>query len=132
MSIDHKKIALIHIIKRELRLSDQEYRAILAKAAGVESAKDLDDQRFQRLMHYFVRSRYYTVNPRGLTIKQQLFIGHLQRELGWSPGHLSNFLKKYYRQLAVEKLSKAEAIKVIEALKNIKKHQLKPARRHPN
>ena len=41
--IDHKKLAVIHIVKRELGLSDEEYRNILHTAAGVQSAKDLDE-----------------------------------------------------------------------------------------
>ena len=38
--MDKKKLAVIHIVKRELSLSDDEYRDILERVAGVRSAKD--------------------------------------------------------------------------------------------
>lgn len=59
----------MHIVKKELNLSEGEYRDILRKVAGVESAKELDDEKFMKLMKYFVRSRYYKINPFGLTLR---------------------------------------------------------------
>ncbi|MCM8792699.1 MAG: regulatory protein GemA [Candidatus Omnitrophica bacterium] len=120
---DKKKLAVIHIVKKELGLSEEEYRNILKKVAGVETAKDLDEESFKKLMHYFVRSRYYQLNPLGLTLKQKLFIEYLAKELNWDKMHLSNFLHKYYHKSRIEDLSRKEAIKVIESLKIIKQHQ---------
>ena len=34
--MDRNKLALIHIVKKELALSDEEYRAILRREAGVD------------------------------------------------------------------------------------------------
>lgn len=121
--IDHKKLAVIHIVKRELGLSDEEYRNILHMAAGVNSAKDLDEAGFRRLMRVFARSSYYRPHPHGLTLRQKLFIQHLFAELHWNPPHYHNFLMKYYRKPDIEGLNKKEASKVIEALKQIKKHR---------
>lgn len=121
--IDHKKLAVIHIVKRELKLSDEEYRNILQLAAGVNSAKDLDEAGFRRLMRFFARSNHYRINSQGLTLRQKLFIRHLFAELHWSPPHCRNFLMKYYRKPAIEDLNKKEASKVIEALKQIKRHR---------
>lgn len=118
--VDKRKLALIHIIKKELKLSDSEYRRMLKEAAGVESSKYLDDNRFRQLMNYFVRSRHYRVNSFGLTIRQKLYIKYLAREIGWSPEHLDNFLNKYYRKSRVDDLNRKEAAKVIESLKNIR------------
>ncbi len=118
--LDHKKLAVIHIVKRELNLSDQEYRDILEQVAGVRSARDLDPEGFQGLMRSFARSDNYQVNRYGLTLRQKLFISHLVADLGWSQAHLGNFLNKYYRKAAVEALTKKEASKVIVALKSIK------------
>ena len=120
--IDHKKLAVIHIVKRELELSDEEYRNILQMAAGVNSAKELDEAGFRRLMQFFARSGYYRINPQGLTLRQKLFIEHLFEELHWNQPHCHNFLMKYYRKPDIEGLNKKEASKVIEALKQIKKH----------
>jgi hypothetical protein len=117
--LDKKKIALIHIVKKELGLTDQQYRDILRKVSGVSSAKDLDRQGFKKLMNYFVRSNYYRVNPQGLTIKQKIFIGYLRDKLGWDQHHLLNFIRKYYHKSDITHLSRREAIKLIESLKSI-------------
>ncbi len=121
--MDRKKLALIHIIKKELRLSDAEYRDILQRASGVTSAKELDNEKFGQLMRYFVRSHYYQVNRFGLTIRQKLYIDYLAKGLSWDKGHLQNFIRKYYHKLSADKLTKKEAIKAIESLKAIKQHQ---------
>lgn len=121
--MDKKKLALIHIVKNALGLPDSEYRKILQDVCAVASAKDLDEAGFRKLMNYFVRSKYYHVNPYGLTIKQKLFIKYLAAELGWEESHLNNFLHKYYHKTNIDELTKAEAIKAIESLKAVKQHQ---------
>lgn len=121
--MDRKKLALVHIIKKELKLSEEEYRNILEQAAGVESAKDLDEEKFGKLMRYFVRSRYYQVNPFGLTMRQKLYIDYLAKELGWDGGHLNNFVHKYYHKPTADRLTKREAIKAIESLKAIRQRE---------
>ncbi len=122
--IDKKKLALIHIVKKELKLKDKEYRDILQAAAGVRSAKELDDIKFRKLMNYFVRSKHYRLNAYGLTFKQKLFIKYLAQQMGWDQSHLSNFIHKYYQKRNINRLTRKEAIKVIESLKNVKEHQL--------
>ena len=119
--IDKKKIALIHIIKKELNLTDFEYRAVLKISAGVESSKDLDEDKFRKLMVYFVRSKHYRINSFGLTMRQKIYINHLYQDLNWSQEHLINFIHKYYHKINLDDLTKKEAIKLIESLKNIKK-----------
>ena len=121
--MDPKKLAVIHIVKKELGLSDVEYRDILRRQAGVSSATELNDEKFRKLMNFFVRSKYYKVNQNGLTIKQKLYIKHLVNGLGWETGHFMNFLNKYYHKDELDKLSRKEAIKVIESLKAIGEHQ---------
>jgi len=121
--LDKKKLAVIHIVKKELNLSDTEYRRILKETCGVQTAKELDEVGFRKLLNYFVRSKYYQVNPQGLTLKQKLYIQYLAKDLGWDKLHLSNFMRKYYGKSNIFDFSKKEAIKLIEALKNIKKHQ---------
>lgn len=121
--MDNKKLAVIHIVKRELGLTDQEYRDILEKTTGVRSAKDLDNNSFRKLMHYFVRSRHYRDSRDSITLRQKMYIRHLREETGWSGEHFMNFLKKYYKKTDLDRLSKKEAGKVIESLKNIIKHQ---------
>ncbi len=125
--LDHKKLAVIHIVKKELGLTDQEYRDALEKITGVRSARELDERGFRTLMRHFAKSRHYRVNARGLTFRQQLFIKHLVDDLGWEETHFRNFLRKYYKQEAVAALSRREASKVIESLKQILAHRPPPA-----
>ncbi len=123
MTIDHKKLALIHIVKKDLALTDEAYRDMLQGAAGVRSARDLDEGGFQKLMRFFARSGYYRVVPGRMTYRQKLFIQHLVDELGWDADHFTNFLGKYFHKSELPSLSRLEASKLIEALKNVCKHQ---------
>ena len=120
--MDSKKLAVIHIVKKELQLSDEEYRTILEQVTGVTSAKNLDDAGFRKLMNYFVRSHHYRLNADGMTMRQKLFIKHLVGELSWSDEHFKNFLKKYYHKTKIDYLSRKDASKLIESLKAIQ-HQ---------
>jgi hypothetical protein len=117
--LDHKKLAVIHIVKRELGLAEKEYRDLLEQAAGVRSARDLDEDGFRRLMRAFARSRHFRAHADGLTIRQQLYIKHLVADLGWDQGHLANFLNKYYKKGTLAALSRKEASKVIVGLQSI-------------
>lgn len=117
--MDRKKLAWIHIVKKELSLSDEDYRKILQREAGVTSAKDLTDQSFRRLMRFLVRSRHYVLNRKGMTLRQKLYIDHLKRHLAWSDDHLQNFLRKYYKCETPMSLTRAAASKVIVALNHI-------------
>lgn len=124
--LDRKKLAVIHIVKKELQLDDQAYRDTLEKVTGVRSAKGLDDRGFRKLMHYFARSRHYRVNQQGMTLRQKLYIRHLVEDLGWHEEHFINFLKKYYKKTRLDSLTKKEASKVIESLKHIITRRISP------
>ena len=117
--LDRKKLALIHIVKKELKLDDAEYRGILGRVAGVRSARDLDEAGFRKLMRFFVRSDFYRANAQGMTLKQKLFVKALAREMGWDRAHLRNFIRKYYQREGLDALDRKEASKLIESLKAI-------------
>jgi hypothetical protein len=123
LHLDRKKLALIHIVKKELKIPDEDYRCLLRRIAGVESSKDLDEARFRKLMYFFVRSDYYRVNSFGLTLRQKLFIKALARELRWDKNHLVNFVRKYYRREGLDFLTRKEASNLIESLKAIRSHE---------
>lgn len=53
--ISRGKLAQIHIARQQLGLSDEDYRAILARTAGVRSAKDLNDNGVSRVLNEFKR-----------------------------------------------------------------------------
>lgn len=121
--LDRKKLAVIHIVKKELDLSDEQYRDALEKITGVRSSKDLDERGFRKLMNYFARSQYYRTKRDGVTFRQKMFIRDLKARLHWNETHFRNFLRKYYKKERIETLSKKEASKVIESLKNILKRR---------
>lgn len=120
--LDRKKLALIHIVKKELGISDPDYRCLLKRIAGVESSRDLDEAGFRTLMRFFVRSDYYRANSFGMTLKQKLFIKALVSQLGWEETHLRNFVHKYYRREGYDVLTRKEASHLIESLKAIRAH----------
>ena len=121
--LDRKKLALIHIVKKELGLSDADYRCILERVAEVRSARDLDEAGFRKLMRFFVRSDYFRANADGMTLKQKLFIKALARQLGWSGDHLENFIRKYYRGADLDHLTRKDASHLIESLKGVRDHE---------
>jgi hypothetical protein len=120
--LDRKKLALIHIVKKELGISDPDYRCLLRRIAGVESAKDLDEAGFRKMMRFFVRSDYYRANSFGMTLKQKLFIKSLASQIGWEEIHLRNFVHKYYQRPDLDHLDRQDASKLIESLKAIREH----------
>jgi len=125
-ALDRKRLALVHIVKKELKLGDEDYRCILKRIAGVSTSKDLDEAGFRKLMRFLVRSDHYRANAFGMTLKQKLFIKALARQLGWDPAHLTNFIRKYYRKEGLEGLGRKEASKLIESLKAVKAHEARP------
>lgn len=50
--LPNSKIALLHVAKRDLGLSDDDYRAILLRLANVESSRDLDLLGFEAVIAY--------------------------------------------------------------------------------
>ena len=49
-----KQLALVHIAKKQLGLTEEGYRAILHQLGGVDSSKDLDQVGFELVMQYMV------------------------------------------------------------------------------
>jgi hypothetical protein len=121
-ALDRKKLAVIHIVKKELEMKDEDYRCILRRIAGVETSKDLDEAGFRKLMRFFVRSDYFRANGFGMTLKQKMFIKSLASQLGWDPRHLTNFIRKYYQRPDLDHLDRKGASKLIESLKAVREH----------
>lgn len=53
VAISARQIALVHVARRALALSEDEYRGILSSRGGVESARDLDPDGLDRVMAHF-------------------------------------------------------------------------------
>lgn len=55
MAISKSQKAVIHVAKSQLQMADEDYRAMLMRAAGVSSSTELDDAGFDRVMAEFER-----------------------------------------------------------------------------
>jgi Protein of unknown function (DUF1018). len=117
--MDNKKLAVIHIVKRELSLGDEEYRNILERVVGVRSSRDLTDSQFHKLMRYFVRTRHYRATGKGMTLRQKYYINRLKKNLDWDDSHFQNYIKKYFHNRDLDTYSKHDASNLIVALNTI-------------
>jgi len=54
-AIRKKEIAVIHVLKAQAAMRDDEYRAMLHAVAGKSSAADLDDAGRRRVLDHFAR-----------------------------------------------------------------------------
>ena len=137
--IGKKKIALIHVAKNKLSLSDDEYRDILLRVAGVNSSLDLDFEVFEAVMDYFNRMGFESISKKEsnnkrrkqsaknlegdtITPAQQEYIKDLYNKLGW---HKSKRRTGFNRRQIGKPWAqtKKEATQVIEGLKNMLQRQ---------
>ncbi len=129
--IKKSQIALIHVAKAKLGLSDDEYREILKAHGGVESSVDLDAWGLEKVMRLLrdLGFKYKGKKHRpDLSILasegQRLVIYHLMEDLGWIPTRLYGFVEKMTGKKTPEELNKEEAPKVIEGLKAMRNRQV--------
>ena len=141
--ISKRKIALVHVGKKQLGLTDSEYREILRHHGGVESAADLDEDGFKRVIDhmkavgFWVKRRFEQTRPRDpgdlLTPGQLKVIEHLWRDLSEYVGgaKYAPFRRGFYqKRLSIPALgpqTRAQANAVIEALKNRVQAEMKKA-----
>jgi hypothetical protein len=128
-----KKIALLHVAKKQLGLADADYRAILSDYGGVESAADLDEPGFQCVMNYLTAlgfrsswtKRTYGDRPKMATPAQVDLIRKLWAAWRDAAGlgkderdaALNAWLAKYHKVSALRFVSREKAQPVIAALK---------------
>lgn len=67
MSLPKGKISLIHVARNRLDMDDAGYRALLQRAAGVSSSKDLDERGFEAVMAEFARLGFHSTKGRTQT-----------------------------------------------------------------
>ena len=139
--ISTQKLKLIHVARRELELPEDAYREILRHHGGVESAKDLDDEAFKKVIDcmkalgFWVERKWEQSRPRDAgdlpTPGQLKVIEHLWRDLAeYEPGaaHMPFRRGFYEKRLNIPALgaqTRAQANAVIEALKRRVQHALK-------
>lgn len=131
--ISREKIALVHVGKKELGLSEEEYREILRHHGGVGSARDLDEEGFKKVIDhmkalgFWVKRSWEQSRPRDAgdlpTPDQLRVIEHLWEDLAQylEGAHNVNFRRGFYgSRLHIPPLgpqTRAQANHVIEVLK---------------
>lgn len=125
--MNQKRLALLRVARQQLGLDEDSYRAILLVQGGVESAKDLCDDGFERVMARFgelgfvstARKKWF--KPRGTNAAALVTPGQQQRlqalfgELAWGAERQEGFNRRMCKKAWPQ--TRAEANRVIEALK---------------
>ncbi len=118
MPIGRKKKAVVHIAKEDLHLDEETYRQILKGVAGVESAAQLTQEGFEKVMRRFQEMGFkgllpdpYQPVPKGrlipigspqgqetITPSQLNFISYLLDKLEWDEGHYRAFCRRIIKR----------------------------------
>ena len=118
MPIGRKKKAIVHIAKEDLHLDEESYRQILKGVAGVESATQLTEEGFEKVMTRFQEMGFkgllpdpYQPVPKGrlippdspqgqeaITPSQLGFISYLLKKLSWDEGHYRAFCQRIIKR----------------------------------
>ena len=131
MSLSRKQLALVHIAKQQLGLSEEGYRAILRHMGDAESSKYLDQTGFELAMQYMVAlgfrseftERFYG-HRRGIATPAQVsLIRALWDE--YTDGEstelaLGEWLGRTFNVSALRFVTRAQARKASAALKAMK------------
>lgn len=125
-----KQIGLIHVAKARLGLSEDAYRDTLQRAAGVESAAELDIYGFEAVMDEFARMGFESesrrqsfghrrgmASPRQVQLIRQLWQDYTDG--AGTEASLSRWLEHYRHVSSLRFLTAADAPKVITALKKM-------------
>jgi len=140
MALTRKQTAVLHLAKKELRLSDDDYRAILSHVGGAESSRDLTMVGFYDEMDQMARfgfrstwlKRTYGNRPGMATPSQVDFIRELWRRYcgGNGDGHdLDRWLERSYGVSALRFLDEENAAKAITGLKVMVKRPRKTGKK---
>jgi len=129
MPISNRQKAVIHVAKQQLGIVDEDYRAVLQRAAGVSSSRDLDETGFDKVMAELerlgfrkTRKREQSVRPEGMATARQLGrIRALWREFSGSDNELAlgKWLDKHFQLSSVRFVDRWRAGKVIAVLEKM-------------
>ena len=146
--IGRKKKAIVHIAKEDLHLDEESYRQILKGVAGVESATQLTEEGFEKVMRRFQEMGFkgllpdpYQPVPKGrlippdspqgqqtITQSQLSFISYLLDKLGWEEGHYQAFCRRIIKKS--DPLTKRDGQKIIIGLMAILRQRAMRERRN--
>lgn len=133
MPLNRKQIAILHVAKSKLGISEAEYRAALVQIAGVESSTELDRGGFEALMGFFEylgfeplrrRGADYGARPGMASFAQLELIRELWREYTrgayGSEDELNKWLLRSFKVSSLRFLTMEAARKAITAHKAMK------------
>lgn len=122
------KVALVHVAQRQLGLDDDSYRDILRWASGTDSAADLDEVGFMRVMKYMTAlgfrstwtkrtfgNRPGMASPAQVDLMRKLWLSYHGPDDGEAA--LDAWLSKYHKVSALRFVSAEKAAKIVPALK---------------
>lgn len=131
MTISSNQIKLLHVAKGKLKLTDEDYRLVLVRVAGVTSSKDLDTPGFDALMGFFEHLGFKPLSASGQAFGARAGMAsfaqiELIRTL-WSEytndateSMLNKWLERTFKVSSLRFVNKATAPKIITALKSMK------------
>lgn len=132
MTVSRNQIALLHVAKAKLGLSDPEYRTVLVHLAGVTTSKELDTTGFEAVLGFFQYMGFAPLSARGAnygtrrgmaSFAQIELIRTLWQEYtGGQAGEeeLTKWLERCWKISSMRFLKAETAPKVITALKAMK------------
>lgn len=124
--ISKGKLAQIHIAKAQLGLSDEDYRAILARTAGVSSAKELTNRTVGGVMFEFRRLGFQpkpakkagrkAPNPPRSRQREMKKVEALLAEAGRAWAYADGMAKHMFKVDRVDFLDDSQLHKLLQAL----------------
>jgi len=129
MPLTKKQIALIHVARQKLDMSDNAYRTVLAKLCGKTSTTELDQDDFEVLLAFFEYSGFkpvvaggpdYGARPGMASFAQLELIRTLWAEYTKGGPGLQAWLKRCFKIDSDRFLTAGDARKAIVALKAMK------------
>lgn len=127
--INKKQIALIHMAKKDLNLSDEVYRDILYQCANVHSSKDLNPRTFEIVIRTLERLGFRA--KQRMTGAQMNKIRAMEKTLGWNgrPTCMAGFARRTCGSEQWQEFSIKQASALISGLiKYQKYHQVTDGR----
>ena len=132
VNISNDRKAVIHVAKHQLQMPDEDYRALLQRAAGVNSSAELDETGFTAVMAEFerlgFRSKRHRVNlssrpgmatPAQIAKIRSLWKGYTGHDDDQRLGH---WLEKHFHVSHVRFLEDWRAGKALAILKKMNEH----------
>lgn len=120
-------LAKIHIMAKEKKVPDEDYREILSSEFGVRSSKDLDDRQalvFIRSLRDFHKDSYASSDEIRWKINQMWNEYHYNHcNCGDTTGHKRRFLFSRFKVSEVNFLDRRKAYEAVEALKSMTKKE---------